>query len=169
MVEAHLLVIQPTGVILKYFLQKLHQKLRINLLTGFLSRVLESIVFPKRMDLFLQSEDLVGQPMGGHSNSCQALLFQVIDFVGQSSNLGEFEWGRLFTPSPLEHGESANKRREAGFMVFIVEPCYVPSTKRRLHGVFKEAGVRAGLKTHAPNNLAVRGTRLIFQEEVIFE
>jgi hypothetical protein len=82
--------------------------------------------------------------------------------------LGEFEWGRFFTPCPLEFGESANKRREAGFMVFTVEPCFVPSMKRCLHGEFKEARARAGLKAHTPNNLGVSSTWLIFQE-VIFE
>jgi hypothetical protein len=45
------------------------------------------------MDLFLQMKDSVGQPMGGHTNSCQALVFQVVDFVGQSCYLREFEGG----------------------------------------------------------------------------
>jgi hypothetical protein len=30
----------------------------------------------------------VGQPMGGHTDSGQALLYQVVDFIGQSCNLG---------------------------------------------------------------------------------
>jgi hypothetical protein len=61
--------------------------------------------------------------MGGHANSCQALLlFQVVDFVGQSCHLGEFEWGGLSTPSSLEHGEAAYKGREVGFMVLAIKP-----------------------------------------------
>jgi hypothetical protein len=93
----------------------------------------------------------------------------VIDFVCQSCHLREFQWGRLFTQCPLELGESSYERREAGFMVLTVEPCSVLSTKGRLHGEFKEAGTRAGLKIHTPNNLAVSGARLIFQEEIISE
>jgi hypothetical protein len=54
-------------------------------------------------------------------------------------------------------------------MVFIVEPCPVPSLKRSLHRQIKEAGERVGLKTHTPNNHMVGGTRLIFQEKVILE
>jgi hypothetical protein len=54
-------------------------------------------------------------------------------------------------------------------MLFIIEPCPMPSTKRRLHGKIKEASARAGMVTHTPNNLLVSSTRLIFQEKVIFE
>jgi hypothetical protein len=68
-----------------------HQNLRSKLFTGFLSQVLESAVFPTQVDLFLQRNDSVGQLMGGHTNSCQALLFQVDGFVGQSYYLREFE------------------------------------------------------------------------------
>jgi hypothetical protein len=32
--------------------------------------------------MFLQREDSAGQPMGIHVDSYQALLFQVVDFVG---------------------------------------------------------------------------------------
>jgi hypothetical protein len=88
----------------------------------------------------------------------------VVDFVGQSSYLGEFKWGRLFTPGPLVLGESAYERTEAGFMVFIVEPCPVPSTKRHLHGKFEEVA-----RGYAPNNLLVCNTQPIFQEKVIVE
>jgi hypothetical protein len=56
--------------------------------------------------------------MGGHKDSYQSLLLQVVDFVGQSCYLREFEWGGLFTPSSLELGESAYKGREARFVVF---------------------------------------------------
>jgi hypothetical protein len=61
--------------------------------------------------------------MGGHADSCQALLLQKVDFVDQSCHLGEFEWSWLFTPSSLELEELANKMREARFMVHVVEPC----------------------------------------------
>jgi hypothetical protein len=38
--------------------------------------------------------------------------------------------------------------------------------KRSLHRKFKEAIMRAGFKTNAPNNLSVSCTRLIFQEKI---
>jgi hypothetical protein len=60
MVGAHLLISQPAGGILEYFFQKFHQNLRSNLLTSFLSWVLESAVFSTRVDLFLQRKDSVG-------------------------------------------------------------------------------------------------------------
>jgi hypothetical protein len=72
------------------FLPDVSPKSQSNLLTGFLSQVLESDVFPTWVDLFLQRKDFVGQPMGGKTDSCQALLFQVVDFVGQSCYLREF-------------------------------------------------------------------------------
>jgi hypothetical protein len=65
--------------------------------------------------------------MGGHIVSCQALLLQKVDFVGQSGHVGEFEWNWLFTLGSLDLGESSNKRGEARFMVVIVEPCPMPS------------------------------------------
>jgi hypothetical protein len=142
-----------------------HQKLWSNLLTVFSSQVLESTVFPTQMDLFLQWEVSAGQPMSNYAVSCQALLFQVVDFVGQSCNMGEFEWGRLFTPSPLEPRESANKGREAWFMVLTIEPCPVPSPERSLHGKIEKADARACLKTHTSNDLLISNARLIFEKK----
>jgi hypothetical protein len=54
--------------------------------------------------------------------------------------MGEFKRSRLFTPGPLKFRESDYKRREA----------------------------RVDLETHAPDNLAVSDTRLIFQEKSSF-
>jgi hypothetical protein len=45
----------------------------------------------------------------------------------------------------------------------------VPSPKVGPHQKVEEADVRAGLEAHAPNNLTVSGTRLVFQEKVILE
>jgi hypothetical protein len=84
MVGAHLLISQPAGGILEYFFQMFHQELWSDLLTGFPCRVLVSAVFPTQVDLFLQRKDSAGHPMGRHVDSYQALLFQVVDFVGQS-------------------------------------------------------------------------------------
>jgi hypothetical protein len=54
-------------------------------------------------------------------------------------------------------------------MVLIVESCPVLFPMGSLHQKVKKAGVRAGSETHAPDNLAVSGTRLVFQEKVILE
>jgi hypothetical protein len=162
MVGAHLLVSRPAGGILEYFFQMFHKNLWSNLLTGFPSWVLESAVFPARVDLFLNRKDSAGQPMGGHADSCQALLFQVVDFVGQSCYLREFELGGLFSPSSLEFWESAIKGREARFMLLTIKPDPMPSPKRSVQRKVEEASTRAGLKTYTPNNLLVSGTQLVF-------
>jgi hypothetical protein len=162
MVGAHLLVSWPAGGVLEHFIQEFQQKLWRDLFAGFPSRVLESTVFLARVNLFLQRDDSVGQPMGGHVESGQAALFQEIDFIGQCHDRGEFERGRFFTPSPLEF-------RESMFMILTAEPCLMPSSKRSLHRKIKEASARVGLKTHTPDDLMVSGTRLIFQEKVILE
>jgi hypothetical protein len=100
--------------------------------------------------------------MGDHADSCQVMLFQEINLVGQGRDVGEFERSELFTPNPLELREPVNKWGEVGFMVFTVEPCHVPSLKQSFHGKVKEASTKEGLKTHTSNNLSVNGTRLIF-------
>jgi hypothetical protein len=112
---------------------------------------------------------MAGQPMGGHTDSNQATLFQEIDFVSQGCDVGEFERSRFFSPSPLKFRESAYKRREARFLVFTLEPRPMPSPKRSLHREIKKAGVRVSSKAHTPNSLTVSSTWLIFQEKVILE
>jgi hypothetical protein len=74
-----------------------------------------------------------------------------------------------FTPSSLELVELAYKRREARFMVLTIKLGHMPSLERSLHRKVGEAGARAGLKTHTPNNLSVSGTRLVFQEIIVLE
>jgi hypothetical protein len=76
--------------------------------------------------------------------------------------MGEFKRSRIFTPQPLKFRESSYKRREAGFVVLILEPCPMPSLKGSLHRKVKDADARAGLESHAPD---VSGTRLVFQEK----
>jgi hypothetical protein len=88
MVGAHLHIGRPAGGALEYFLQMFHQKLQRNLFISFPSRILESVVLPTRVDLFLKRKDSAGQPMGGHAYSCQALLLQKVDFVGQMLLVG---------------------------------------------------------------------------------
>jgi hypothetical protein len=85
-----------------------------NLVTGFLSWVLESTVLPAQVNLIFKRDDSAGQPMGSHTDSSQAKLFQEIHFVGQGHDMGEFKRSIFFTPRPLKFRESAYKRREAG-------------------------------------------------------
>jgi hypothetical protein len=83
--------------------------------------------------------------------------------------LGEHEWSRLFAPSSPEFREPAYEWREARFMVLKIEPCLLPSPMRGFQGKIQEASTRASLKTYTPNDLSVGCTRLILQEEIIFE
>jgi hypothetical protein len=160
-VGAHLLASRPAGGVMKYLSQMFHEELQSYVFTSLLSRVLESAILPAQGDLLLQGLNLMGQPMSGHVDSCQNLFLQDVDLVGQGSHLRDFKWSRLFTPCSLELGESANKGREAGLMVFTIKSCPIPSPQRYFHRKIKEASTRAGLKTYAPNNLSVSGTRLI--------
>jgi hypothetical protein len=70
---------------------------RSNLVTGFPSRVMESIVLLARVNLLFQRES-AGQPVGGHVDSRHVTLFQEINFVGQGRDMGEFKRSRFFTP-----------------------------------------------------------------------
>jgi hypothetical protein len=82
MVGAHLCVSRPAGGVLEDFLQVLHQEFQSNLFIDLLSRVLESTIFLAWVDLFLQRNDSVGQPMAGHADSHQALFLQEVDLLG---------------------------------------------------------------------------------------
>jgi hypothetical protein len=70
---------------------------------------------------------------------------------------------------PLILKESANKKREARFMVFSIKLGFVPSPERSFHGEVKEASTRASLEINAPNDVLVIGTWLVFQEKIILE
>jgi hypothetical protein len=109
------------------------------------------------VDLFLQRKDSAGQTMGGYADSRRAMLFQVVNFVGHSCYLREFEWGGLFTPSSLKFRMFAYKGREARFMILTIELGLMPSLERSLQRKVEEASTRAGLKTYSPNNLLVSG------------
>jgi hypothetical protein len=54
MVGGYLLVSQPAGGVFKHLLQELHQVLQSDLPIGFPSRVLETAVFPARVDCFFR-------------------------------------------------------------------------------------------------------------------
>jgi hypothetical protein len=83
--------------------------------------------------------------------------------------LGELEWSRLFIPSCLELRELAYEWREAQFMVLTIEPCAVPSLRRRFQGKIKEVSTRASLKAYPSNDFLICGTRLVFQKEVVLK
>jgi hypothetical protein len=75
MVRAHLLVSQPASGVSEQFLQELHQMLWSNLHVGFLGGVFDSTVLPAWVNLLLQRDDSVGQPVGGHADSNQVMIF----------------------------------------------------------------------------------------------
>jgi hypothetical protein len=47
-------------------------------------------------------------------------------------------------------------------VIFTINPCFMPTLKRRFHGEVKEATPGAGLESHALNNLSFVGTCLVF-------
>jgi hypothetical protein len=67
---------------MKHFLQELHQMLQSNLHIGFPSGVFDSTILPARVYLLLQRDDTMGQPVGGHANSGQVVLFYEVNVVG---------------------------------------------------------------------------------------
>jgi hypothetical protein len=130
-IRVHLLIGWPAGDILKQFPQMLYQKFWGYFFLSFLSRVLGSAVLPTQVNLFFQRLDSMHQPMGGHAHTGHTFFIQKIDFVDQSYHLRGFKRSRLFAPRPMEFGESADKGGEAGFVVFVTEPCPVPSPEKR--------------------------------------
>jgi hypothetical protein len=144
-VGAHQLISRPARGVSEYYFQMFHQKLENNLLTGLSSQVMESAVFPTRVNMFLQRKESTDQPMGGHTDFCHALLFQMVDFVGQNCNLGKFVLGGLLTLGSLDLKESAYKGREDRFMVLAIKPSPVLSMERSLHRKIEEASTRVGL------------------------
>jgi hypothetical protein len=56
--------------------------LQNNLHIGFPSGVFDSTVLPAQVNSLLQRDDSTGQPVGGHTDSSQAALFQEVNIVG---------------------------------------------------------------------------------------
>jgi hypothetical protein len=83
--------------------------------------------------------------------------------------MGEFSRSWPFMPSPLILGKLANKRVEAGFMVFAIKPSHVPSLDRQFHWKLEEATKRASLESNAPNNYLVSTAWLVFQGEIVLK
>jgi hypothetical protein len=50
----------------------------------FASGILNSIVFPAGVDLVIQWDDSVGQPIGDHAESSEFESFELADFLNQS-------------------------------------------------------------------------------------
>jgi hypothetical protein len=72
---------------------------------------LDSTIFPTQVDLFLQGDDSVGQPIGGYTDSYQALLFQGVNLVSQSSDMREFERSGFLLQVP---GNSVSRPKMEG-------------------------------------------------------
>jgi hypothetical protein len=60
MVEAHLFISRSAVNVLKHLFQKLHEKIWVDLFSGFLCRILEPTVLPPWVNLFLQRNDAAG-------------------------------------------------------------------------------------------------------------
>jgi hypothetical protein len=122
---------------------------------------MNSVVLPPGVYLLLQRHHLTGQPMGGHADTGQALIFKVVDSVAQ----GGYNWelGRcgFFELGTTELMELANKAWEARFMVFTIKPGHMSSVEQSLHWQIQEAAVRARLEAYAVNNLLFISTGLI--------
>jgi hypothetical protein len=71
--------------------------------------------------------------MGGHTDTGQALIFKVVDSIAQGGYDWEFDRCGFFRSGTTELGESANKGREARFIVFAIKLGLVPSLERSLH------------------------------------
>jgi hypothetical protein len=56
--------------------------LQSNLHIGFPSGIFDSAVLPARVNLLLQRDHSVGQPVDGHTDTSQAMLFQEVNLVG---------------------------------------------------------------------------------------
>jgi hypothetical protein len=75
MVGARLLINQPAAGILEHLFQEFHEMIWLDLLGGFLSWILESVVLPPQVNLLLQSNDSVGYPVSSHADSRYTTLF----------------------------------------------------------------------------------------------
>jgi hypothetical protein len=88
--------------------------LQSDLVAGLVSLILDPTVFPARVNLLLQREDSVGQPVGNHADSIQVMLFHEIYLLGQRRNMGAFKGDRFFTPRPLNSGSWPTKGGRLG-------------------------------------------------------
>jgi hypothetical protein len=71
--------------------------------------------------------------------------------------VGEFSSSRLFMPSSLKLKESAYKRGDAGFTVFLIKPSPKTSLERRFHWKVEEVTKRTSLESNTSDNLSVIG------------
>jgi hypothetical protein len=66
---------------------------------------------------------------------------------------------------PLKFRESAYEGRKAGFMIFTIKPCCVPSPDRSFHGEVEEDATRASMESSASDDLLLFDAWLIFQKK----
>jgi hypothetical protein len=79
------------------------------------------------------------------------------------------EQSRLFAPSSLELGELAYEGGEARFRVLVVEPCPMPTLEGIFQRKIQKTSTRVSLEANAAYDHPVCGTRLVFQEEIVFD
>jgi hypothetical protein len=84
-------------------------------------------ILPPGVYLLLQRHHPTDQPMGGHADTGQALIFKVVDSAAQGDYDWELDSCGFFGPGTTELRELANEGQEARFMVFAIKPRLVPS------------------------------------------
>jgi hypothetical protein len=94
---------------------------------------MNSVVLSPGVYLLLRRHDPTGQPMGGHTDISQALIFKVIDSVAQGGYDWKLDRCGFFGPGTTELRESANEGWGVRFMVFAIKPGLVPSLEQNFH------------------------------------
>jgi hypothetical protein len=61
----------------------------------------------------------------------------------------------------LEFEKSTDEGWEVRFMVLAIEPCTVPSPKRRFQRKIKKTSMRSSLEAYAPYDFFVGGAQLV--------
>jgi hypothetical protein len=72
------------------------------------------VVLPPEVYLPFQRHHPTGQPMGGHTDTSQALIFKVIDLVAQSGYYWDLGRCGFFGPGTTELRKSANEGGRLG-------------------------------------------------------
>jgi hypothetical protein len=130
---------------------------------------LDPVVFPARMDLLFQRNDLEGQPVGGHTDSHQTKPLEFADSVGEGLDDGVLDFRWLFNPQAVILRESVDEGWQAWLVVLIIEPLSVLALEGGLQRKGQEIPVGPGLKTDSAHHLVVGGVRLVLQDEIVFE
>jgi hypothetical protein len=94
---------------------------------------------------------------------------QFADSTGQGSHDSHL-WVHWFCNlSRVALREVADKGGEVGLVILTVKSLFMSALERWFQGKIEEITVLAGLDVNTTNDLSLGSTRLIFQEEIMFE